>query len=88
MRTTWSSASALRYAAPSSGGSGLSRRDAADVGELDRRGHVFPRIEERRQSVEAFVRDPRHAHVGFLTTCTPWGVPGAGQELKESGLAR
>ena len=90
IRTTCSSASALRNGATSSSacGAGLRAGGAAHVGELDRRRHVLLRVEERGQPIEALVGHARDADVGVLLPAGPRRLAGAGQQLEEGGLAR
>ena len=67
MRTTCSSASAFRNGATSSRAAApdLRAADAGDIGKFDGRGHVFARIEERRQPIEPFVGNARYADIRF-----------------------
>ena len=78
MRTTCSSASALRNGATSSSAAapGLDAGGAADVGELDGRRHVLARIEQRRQLVQALVGNARHADVGLRLAARRAALPG------------
>ena len=65
IRTTCSSASALRNGATSSSACAPVSRaaDAGDVGEFHRRRHALARVEERRQLVEPLVGHARDADV-------------------------
>ena len=87
MRTTCSSASALRNGATSSSACGAGLRappTPRDVGEFDRRGHVLARVEERRQLVEALVGHARDADVRVRLA----GCPRAALRARSSGAGR
>ena len=77
---------APRRAAPAA--PALRAAGAGDVGELDGRGHVLLRVEQRGQLVEALVGHARHADVRVGLPAGARRVAGAGQQLKERGLAR
>jgi hypothetical protein len=61
---------------------------AAHVGELDGGRHVLLRVEQRRQAIEAIVGHAGDADVRFLFAAGAGGFAGAGEQLKESSLAR
>jgi hypothetical protein len=69
-------------------GPGFHAADAGDVGELDRRRDVLPRIEERGQLIEPFVGNPRDADIGLRLTGGTRRFPGTGEQLKKCGFPR
>jgi hypothetical protein len=52
---------------------------ASDVREFDCSGHVLAGVEQRRQPIEALIRDARDADVGLRLPARSWRFPGARQ---------
>ena len=90
IRTTCSSASALRNGATSRSacGAGLRAAGTGDVGELHRRRHPLAGVEERGQPIEPLVGHARDADVRVRLARRARRLASARQELEQGGLAR
>ena len=90
MRTTCSSASALRNGGDvEQGGGAAPCRPAPPMSANSTvAGHVLLRIEERGQLIEALVGDAGDADVGVLLAAGAGRLAGAGQQLEEGGFTR